>query len=163
MRLSMNTTDQHIRSAVEQFVRELETLIRQAAVAAVSDALGVSGTLSHGPTPAKPGAARTRNRKGSKPGTAAQAKRTTSPAPMRPLSASRSKGKRVRRSMDQIDALSRVIREFVAKNPGQGSEEIKKALKISKKDWGLPIAKLVVERKLTTKGKKRATRYFVPS
>ncbi len=141
----MNTTDKHIRERVESFVKDLETLIRQAAVAAVADALGV-GTGS--------------SKQGSPRIAAAPASASKKAAPSRGRPASGGKGKRIRRTIAELDAIGARIVEYIGKNPGQGAEGIKKALKLGANDWALPIKKLVDERKVTSKGKKRATSYF---
>jgi predicted transcriptional regulator len=45
-------------------------------------------------------------------------------------------------------------------NAGQGVEQIAKALGTTTKELTLPIRKLLAEKKVTSKGQKRATRYF---
>ncbi len=160
----MSTTDKHIREAVESFVKELETLIRQAAVAAVADTLGV-GAGSSSPHLAAAAGARRRGRpaKSTLAAKAAPAaKASSAPKPGRPASAPAargSKGKRIRRTIKELDAIGVRIHEYIAKNPGQRAEQIKKALRLGANDWALPIKKLVDERQLTTKGQKRSTTY----
>ncbi len=148
----MITADKHIRDSVESFVKDIDTLIRQAAVAAVADALGV-GASSSGAQLASPAKAR-RDRK---PNAAAP---TAAPASARPARGAKSKGKRIRRSSNELDAVAASIQDYISKNGGQGAEQIKKALKLDKSGWMLPLKKLMDERRVTSKGQKRGTTYF---
>ena len=157
----MSTTDNQIRERVESFVKDLEALIRQAAVSAVADVLGV------GARPAKsqsaPAAKATRAPRAAAPAAkpAKKAGRPGRPAAA-PAAAAPSRGskKRIRRTLKELDAVGVRIAEYVAKNPGQRAEQIKKALKLGANDWALPIKKLVDERRVSAKGQKRATTYF---
>ena len=52
------------------------------------------------------------------------------------------------------------VGNHIKSNPGQGVEQIAKALGTSTKELTLPIRKLLGDKKITSKGQKRATRYF---
>ena len=52
------------------------------------------------------------------------------------------------------------LHSHIAKNPGQRIEHISKTLGIPTKEFVLPIKKLVSEKKVSTKGAKRATTYY---
>lgn len=131
-----------LQKRVDEFVRDLEVLIRKAALDAVAVALGQKA--------AETGASRggADNRVVGRPKHAAKVAASSSPG-------------RVRRSAEQIEATAAKILAYVAENPGSGAESIKGALKLSANEWALPVQKLVAEGKLATKGAKRATTYSV--
>ncbi len=167
----MSKTNDQIRERVETFVKDLEALIREAAVGAVAAALGVGGAAaakaSSSASPATKSAAPkvAKRAKAAKPAAAKPA--AAKPAAAKPAAAkpaakaAKGSKKRIRRSAKEIGAMGQRISEFIGKNPGLRAEQIKKALKLSDTDWALPIKKLVDERRLTVKGQKRATTYFV--
>jgi len=60
-------------------------------------------------------------------------------------------------------ALAQIVEQtynYIKANGGQGVEQIAKALATSTKELTLPIRKLLAEKKISSKGLKRATRYF---
>jgi hypothetical protein len=128
----MSNTDAAIREAVESFVEQLRGLIQRAALESVQAAL-------NGGAPA---------RRGAKPG--------------RPLAAAAPKVQRkgAKRTPEELEALIKKLHSHVAKNPGQRIEQIGKAIGVVTKELVLPVKKLVTEKKLSTKGQKRATTYF---
>lgn len=135
-----NTT---IQALVAKFATDLETAFRTQAMAAVREALGSyssppAGRLSAPKAAAKP-AARVSPRK---PG-AAKAKPST----------------RDRRSPQELQAMQHRILEFVKSNPGKRSEDIRAALKLSKKDWQLPAQQLLATKQIVASGVKRSTTY----
>jgi hypothetical protein len=69
-------------------------------------------------------------------------------------------GKRIRRTEDDLAQISADLLAYVADNPGRRMEQISKAMGASTKELQLPVRKLVAEKKLKTKGQKRATEYF---
>jgi ElaB/YqjD/DUF883 family membrane-anchored ribosome-binding protein len=129
----MSDTSQQIRDRIEEFVNQLNQLVRQTALESVQDALG-SGA----------GAGRGRGRGAARAAIGRGARR---------------KGEK--RSSDQIAETTKAVTTYVRKNPGQGVEAIAKGLGTVTKELTLPIRKLVAERQLKTKGQKRATKYFV--
>jgi len=68
--------------------------------------------------------------------------------------------KRIRRTPSDITDDRNTVLAHIKANPGQRAEVIKAALKMTKKDWLLPITQLVKSGSVTTKGQKRATEYF---
>lgn len=70
------------------------------------------------------------------------------------------RGRRGKRTSDQIAATSKVILAQVRRQPGQGVEHIARVLKTTTKDLMLPMKKLLAEKQLRTTGVKRATKYF---
>ena len=128
----MSNTDAAIREAVESFVEQLRGLIQQAALESVQAAL-------NGGVPA---------RRGVKAG--------------RPAVAVSTKGrqKSAKRTPEELEGLVKKLHAHVAKNPGQRIEQVGKALGVATKELVLPVKKLVSEKRLSTKGQKRATTYF---
>jgi hypothetical protein len=159
----VSTADQQIRQRVEAFVKELETLIRQAAVEAVADALGVHTAAVHEQLQ---GSRKTPSaqRPATKPGRAAAkaalgaARKEVAPAST-PAKKAGSSERRARRSPAELEAMGNAILGYVSKNPGQRAEQIKQALGLDAADWALPVKKLVDEGQLVTSGEKRATTY----
>jgi hypothetical protein len=139
----VSSVEKQIRDRVEVFVKDLETLIRQAAIEAVAAALGVkpSGAAAKLALPREARSGR---------GPAKAARRAPS-------------AKRHRRTAKDLEALGQTIHDFVSRNPGARAEQIKLALKLDDADWALPVKKLVDDGRLGTKGEKRATTYFVKS
>jgi predicted HTH transcriptional regulator len=127
-----------LQRRVDEFVRDLEVLIRKAAFEAVAEALGQEAGEALPP-------------------------RTTSDKRVvgRPKAADKAEPSagRVRRSAAQIEATAAKILAYVSENPGARAETIKEALNLSAKEWGLPVQRLIAEGKIATKGAKRATTY----
>jgi len=130
----MSNTDTAIRDAVESFVEQLKSLIQHAALESVQAALN-GGSQSP--------------RRGAKPGRAAAT-----------VVASNGRGKGAKRTPEELDALVKKLHAHVVKNPGQRIEKIGAGLGIPTKELVLPAKKLLSEKRLATKGQKRATLYF---
>ena len=135
--MQANSIPKNIQALVEKFTLDLIEASRTNLVAVLSSQLGVS--ISAGSI--KP----TTTKTVSIPGT-----------PARP-------GRMERRSSETIDALKAQVVSHVRKHVnGSRVEEISVGLGISTKELKLPIIALLDEHKLTKKGQKRATRYYVP-
>jgi hypothetical protein len=131
--------DTQIRTTIDQFVAEISQLVRQAAVEAVSGALGQGGGSA--PTRRKAATrAPTRRKAGRKPG--------------------HPKGKRVRRSSADLEAQGAEILAHVRANPGTRMEGISAALGTATKDLQRPVRELIESGKLRTEGQRRGTQYF---
>ncbi len=130
-------SDAQLRARIDAFVADLSTLVRRAALEAVAGALG-----SPAPAPAKRG-----------PGRPPKAAPSAAPAPRR--------GKRAKRTPEDVAKMGEAVVAYVAKQPGQSVEQIGKALGVKTKELALPIIRMVEAKKLKTKGQKRGTRYFV--
>jgi hypothetical protein len=78
----------------------------------------------------------------------------------RPERSSRTRAKGGKRSTEELTDLTKSLLGYVKRNPGSRIEQIGKALSLSTKDLALPAKKLIAEKKLATKGQKRATTYF---
>ena len=144
----MSLHDQ-IQSLVAKFAQDLEALVRSAAVSAVQSALGAApAARASVPTSAAP-----RLKPGPKPKAAAPT------AAAAPAATKSRKGKRVRRSLEQIKATADKIHGYVKANSGANAEKIKKALGIPSNEWSRPLALLIDGKRLASKGEKRATTY----
>jgi DNA-binding NtrC family response regulator len=130
----MSNTDSAIREAVESFVEELKGLIQRAALESVQAVLDGGGQSL---------------RRGAKPARAAS-------------SAVAPKGRRkgAKRLPEELEELVGKLHAHIVKNPGQRMETIGASLGLRTKELVLPAKKLLSEKKLTTKGQKRATTYF---
>ena len=128
----MSNSDTAIREAVEAFVEQLSGLIRQSALESVQSLLAGGA----GPS-----------RRGSKGARV-------------PTLAARGKRKGAKRTPEELDALVKKFHTHVAKHPGQRIEQIGQILAIPTKELALPVKRLMSEKKLSSKGQKRATTYF---
>ncbi len=134
--------DTEISSRISSFLAELSQLVKRQALEAVHEALGGAAA------PARRGPGRPRKvtvRPGRRP--RAMAKRAV-------------KGKRVRRSPEDLAKLQANILAAVRSKQGQRLEEIGRAMKTDTGVLKRPVAMLVAGKKLKTKGQKRGTRYF---
>ena len=125
-----------IRSALDSFVDDISNLIHQAALESVEQALAAASTI---------------------PGKRGRGARAAAPAFIA-LTQNRKKG--AKRTPEELEQLIKKLHGYIAKNPGQRIEQIASGLDISTKELNLPAKKLISEKKLSTKGQKRATTYF---
>ena len=124
-----------IRSALDAFVEDLSNLIQQAALESVELALASASAI---------------------PGRRGRGARQA--APVFASLGNRKKG--AKRTAEELDQLIKRLHGYIAKNPGQRIEQIAQGLDISTKELNLPAKKLIGDKKLSTKGQKRATTYF---
>ncbi len=75
--------------------------------------------------------------------------------------ASSARGRSGKRTADELEALAAKLRSYIAKHPGERIEHIGKALGVSSKELALPVRKLIADKAISTKGQRRATKYFV--
>jgi len=125
-----------IRAALDAFVNDLSSLIQEAALESVEQALAEASTI---------------------PGRGGRAARSAAPS-FASLSQNRKKG--AKRTPEELEQLIKKLHGYIAKNPGQRIEQIAQGLDISTKELNLPAKKLISDKKLSTKGQKRATTYF---
>jgi len=138
-----NDAEARIRELTDQFVSELSVVIHEAALSAVQDAIeDISGTT-----------APRRKKRGKKAGRKKASRKKTGKKRGR-------RGKRIRRSPDDVAAMERSILDQVSRNPGCGATELSEALGVETKDLRLPIKNLIAAKKLKTKGQRRGTKYF---
>lgn len=127
-----NSVESEIRARVESFTEEIVALIRASAMDVVSEALGKSA----GRGARRPG----RPRGGASPG------------------AGRRKG--AKRDPRVIEALTAKLGAFIKANPGKRIEDIAAELGTTTKELNLSVKKLIKAKRVSTKGEKRATKYY---
>jgi hypothetical protein len=72
-----------------------------------------------------------------------------------------SRGKGEKRTADELEALSAKFLAFVEGHPDMRIEQINRELGTSTKDLALPIRKLLGEKKIKAKGRRRGTTYAI--
>ena len=127
--------DQQIRDRIDQFVSELSALVREAALESVKGAL----------TDEQVG----RSRRG--PGR---------PRRLTALGLGGAGRRNSKRTPEMLERLKESVLEIITLNPGQRMEELGRMLDIPTKELTLPVKKLLAEKKIKTKGQKRATTYW---
>jgi hypothetical protein len=146
--MANNTADHDIRTRIDSFLAELSGLVRKAALEAVEEALGEGASRRRGPGKPRGSGRRgpRRPRKSARRG--------------RPVRRARA-GKRIRRSAADLEKIAARVLAHVKSNAGHRLEQIGKALKTDTAILKRPIANLLAAKKLSTKGQKRGTKYFV--
>lgn len=141
----VSNIEAEIRSRVDAFVAELTELVRRAALEAVSAAVNEQmGGLR-------------------KPARLPTSAASTKASPAQAASSPKNNGSRKRgekRSQEELSALKDRVLEYIQGNSGQGVEGIAKALGTSTRELSLPIRRLLADKQITSRGEKRATRYF---
>jgi hypothetical protein len=157
----MSNAENNIKNRVDAFVNDLSDLIRQSALEAVAEALKKGGEVTAAaPVARRPGRpakvveAPPAAKPAGKPGRPAKAASSASSA----AAAKRRAGEK--RSPVLLAQVTEQVGNHIKSNPGQGVEQIAKALSTTTKELTLPIRKLLGDKKITSKGQKRATRYF---
>ncbi len=154
----MSDVENELKTRVDAFVNELSVLVRQAALKAVTEA------LQKGEVPAAPPARKAgRPAKAPAPVEAQEEKKGSARSRGRPAAAAPKAAKRragEKRSPQILAQVTEQVFNHIKSNAGQGVEQIAKALGTTTKELTLPIRKLLADKKITSKGQKRATRYF---
>src|SRR5262245_19301872 len=153
LNISMDNVESQIKSRVDSFVAELSALVKKAALEAVANAL----KAGEGAAPSVAKAAG--KKRGPAPGAAKATKAPKAAAPAAAAGAKRKAGQK--RSPDEISKTTEKLLQYITKNSGQRIEEIAKGVGHSTKELTLPIKKLLNDKKISAKGEKRATRYFM--
>jgi len=140
-----NNVNTQIESSIQSFVSEISSLVREAALEAVRDALGDGGS----PARRGPGRPRGAGRRG----------------PGRPPKAMAARpgrgGKRVKRSTADVDATAQKLLTYVKANDGKRMDEIATALGTTVKSLTLPAQKLLAAKAVRTGRRRRGTKYHV--
>jgi hypothetical protein len=129
-----NAIDDDIRSAVDTFVQELTSLVRQSVLESVETAFGGAARAPRGP---------------GRPRKAAGTAR-----------AGRARRKGQKRSPAQIQELQSRLLAAITKSPGQRKEQLGTALGAASKDLMLVTNKLLADGAIRKRGVKRATKYY---
>ena len=136
-----------LRSRVEGFVNELRAIVARETLAAVDGmlkgraAVPRATMVKKAPTPARPAP-----------------RQATMPRPVMAKEVVRQPGEK--RAPEELKRITDQLGAYIKANPGQGIEQISKAMHTPTKDLTLPIKKLLQARKIGSKGEKRATRYY---
>jgi hypothetical protein len=133
------TATDEIRNRIENFVEELAELVKRSALESVQQAFGGAP---------QPRAALRRAAGRTVATTARKAAAVSKPA------------KRGKRTGAQVEATASALLKYIEKHPGARMEQISAGMKMASKDLNLPLRKLKDERRLKTKGQKRATEYY---
>ena len=128
----MSDIEKTIQARVHAFTEELSVLIRQAALQQISAAFG-TGPVS---------------KRRSDVVTAPRGQKASNP------------GARVRRSPEQLEAVSKAVAKFVSSKEGVRVEQIAAALQLPTKELSGPIKVLLESKQISKKGNRRATTYF---
>jgi hypothetical protein len=154
----MSDVENELRSRIDSFVTELSGLIRHQALAAVEEILKRG---DHAPAaPAAPARGRGRPPKSAAPHAAE--KPVAKAVGAKPAKAPAASGKRKageKRTPAELAQITEQVFNYIKGNGGQGVEQIAKALATSTKELTLPIRKLLADKRIGSKGQKRATRY----
>ncbi len=151
----MSDVENELRSRVDGFVNELSALIRRQALQAVEEVLKKGE--SHSPV-AHRGPGRPR-KVPVEAGGAAGAARAKPGRPSKAAAASKRKAGE-KRTPQQLTQITEQLFNYIKSNANQGVEQIAKSLATPTKELTLPIRKLLADKKIGSKGQKRATRYF---
>lgn len=77
----------------------------------------------------------------------------TAPAP---------RAKNAKRTPEELEELTKAVRNYIAKHPDQRIEQIAPGLgDVTTKELVLPLKKLIAEKAVVTRGQKRATSYRI--
>jgi hypothetical protein len=139
--MANNDLDTEIQDRISSFLSELSLLVKRQALEAVHEALGEATAPRRGP-----GRPRMTAMPGRKP---------------RRMATRFAKGKRIRRSSEELAKIGARVLTQIRSKAGQRLEEIGRALKTDTAILKKPIADLLKAKKLKTQGKKRGTKYFV--
>lgn len=152
-----------IDALVSRLVTDLETLIRTAAVTAVTEALGAAPATSAAvPAPKAAGRPVPAKRKGRTPAPTPAAK--AGPAPVAPKPAPKpAKPARARRTTADLDADVGRIVAYVGANPGVRAEAARPALGFTPLSWIPTIKRAVETRQVVATGNRSATTYSLPA
>lgn len=126
--------DERLQSRITDFVEEINSLVREAAVEAVQEALTEGSGRARRSATKK--ATKTRKKAAKKP------------------------GKRVRRTGAQVDALAAKAMKAITLKPARRLGEIARELRVDTKDVRRPVQTLLDEKKVKTTGQRGGTRYF---
>lgn len=127
-----------LRSLVDKFVQDLTAAINSSVHEALGQALG-EGSVARGRGGRRPGRGVGKVARGAAP-------------------AARARGQK--RTPEELEKLTADLRAYIVKNPGQRIEQIGQGMGVPTKELALPAKKLIGDKKLSTKGAKRATTYF---
>lgn len=126
----MSDLQARIRQTIDAFVRDLDAVVRQAALESVHAAFadGARGGAGRGASAA--------------------------------LGVGMERRPGAKRTPEELEQAKARLLAHVAANPGHRIEEIATSLGVATRDLALPAKHLIAAKKLKTRGHKRATKYF---
>jgi hypothetical protein len=148
----INANDK-IRLRVNDFVTVLSDLIRAATIAEIAEA--IKSATVHAPARRVAPLAQPKNARDER-GSAARKPASQAKAP---IAAAASKGGQ-QRTPELLAQLMGRVHSHINENPGHGVGAIAVSLGTSSKELSLLLRKLLDDKKVISKGKKRGTRYF---
>ena len=140
----------NLEQLITRFVSDLEAVFRDQALASIRETLA---TALGGAVP-KRGRGRPRKTDSKLPGV----KKISMPSRASTNKPAKGSG-RIRRTVAEIERDAHHILEYVKKNPGRRSEDIRAALKIDKAAWTNTMSRLIEKGQLKSHGEKRNTTY----
>ena len=158
----MSDVARDFRTVVEAFVGDLRTLIRRQALEAIAEATlqGEGVTPAPAPRRGRPAAKPVTRRESPKaPAAAAVAPVKSTRAP-KPLAAPAKRAAGEKRTPRLLEQLTSGLHDYIKSNAGQNVEQISRALGTPTRELALPLRKLLAGKRISSKGQKRATRYF---
>jgi hypothetical protein len=163
----MSDVENELRSRVDGFVEELSALIRRQALQAVEEVLekgrGGAGAVVHAGHVGHAVHAGRAVHVGRGPGRPRKTEALAGVArkPGRPTKAMASPKRKAgeKRTPAELGQIVEQLLHYIRSNPNQGVEQIAKSLGTSTKELTLPIRKLLGDKRISSKGQKRATRY----
>jgi len=126
--------DREIRSRIDAFLSGLSSLVKNSALNAVRTALGEAAAPASAPA-----------------------------APAALARAPKARGRRGKRTPEQVTAMASTILDYVRANPGQRLEQIGAGLGMATKGLKLPVQKLLGDKAIHSQGQRRGTKYFAGS
>lgn len=127
--------DSKIRGMVDTFASDLTSLIREAAMETVREALGGESSGRRG-------------------GGGARASASAAGVTRRALP------KGAKRDPNDIAKLTTRLGDYIKTHKGERIEQIAKGMGVTTRELNLPVKKLIANKAIRTKGQKRATQYF---
>jgi hypothetical protein len=130
-RMTQSTLDREIRNRIDLFLNDLSAFVKASALEAVRSALGED----------------------SAPARARSAARARTAAPQR-------RGRRAKRTSEEVAGTATQVLAFIRTNPGQRLEQIAAGMSVGTKELKLPVQKLLADKAVSTQGQRRGTKYF---
>jgi len=124
---------------VDQFVAQLTTAAREAAMQTLEAALGAANDVAARLGRGAPAA-------------------VSAPAIGRVTPKARAKGEK--RAANEIESIGERLADFIQRNPGLRVEQINRELGTTTREVALPLRKLIADRVIRSEGEKRSTQYF---
>jgi hypothetical protein len=130
--MKQSPLDREIRNRIDAFIHDVTSLVRSSALDAVMQALGPRAPAAASSAPAAPA---------SKP-----------PA--------KARGRRGKRSSDEVNAAAATLFDYISAHPGERLEQIGAGMGVATKELKLPVQKLFEAKAIRTEGQRRGTKYF---